>query len=258
MRKANRCLNFTRRFPLVSPKYIMRHFAIWIFLAAPVLLQAAPLEYNRDIRPILSENCFSCHGFDEKGRKAKLRIDVAAEAYSERDGVIALKPGDLNSSEAWKRIISEDSEELMPPPKSHLKLTGAEKQKIKQWIEEGAKYDGHWSFMPARRTVLEPTRAIDILIRKRLGEEGLTASPAADRATLIRRLSLDLTGLPPDSAEVLNFVNDPSPDAYETLVDRLLKSAHFGERMALEWLDASRYADTNGFSIDGGRQMAEP
>jgi hypothetical protein len=101
----------------------MRHFAIWLSLAAPALLQAAPLEYNRDIRPVLSEHCFSCHGFDEKARKANLRLDVADEAYAERDGVIALKPGDLTQSEAWKRIISEDAEELMPPPKSQLKLT---------------------------------------------------------------------------------------------------------------------------------------
>ena len=233
----------------------MRHIALWISVATPALLQAAPLEYNRDIRPILSENCFSCHGFDEKGRKAKLRMDVAEEAYADRDGVIALKPGDLNNSDAWKRITSEDADELMPPPKSHLKLTPSDKQKLKRWIEEGAKYDGHWSFLPPKRSPFEAVHAIDTLIRKRLTEECLTAAPPADRATLIRRLSLDLTGLPPNSTEVSRFVNDPSPNAYEALVDRFFKSAHFGERMALEWLDAARYADTNGFSIDGGRHM---
>ncbi len=233
----------------------MKLFPIWISLGATAIAQAAPMEYNRDIRPILSEHCFSCHGFDEKARKAKLRLDLAGQAYSEREGVVALKPGDLNSSEAWKRIISEDAEELMPPPKSHLKLTVGDKQKIKQWIQEGAKYEGHWAFMSPKRAPLEPAKAIDSLIRKRLSEEGLALSPAADKATLIRRLSLDLTGLPPDSAEVSKFAKDSTPQAYEALVDRLLKSAHFGERMALEWLDAARYADTNGFSIDGGRQM---
>ena len=233
----------------------MRHSAIWLPLAAPALLQAAPLEYNRDIRPLLSEHCFSCHGFDEKARKANLRLDVADEAYAERDGVIALKPGDITHSEAWKRIISEDAEELMPPPKSHLKLTTGDKQKLKRWIEEGAKYDGHWSFLPPKRALVESAGAIDTLVRRRLAEEGLSPSPAADRATLIRRVSLDLTGLPPNASEVSTFVHDPSPQAYEALVGRLLQSPHFGERMALEWLDAARYADTNGFSIDGGRHM---
>jgi hypothetical protein len=233
----------------------MRQLAVWISLSVPALLNAAPLEYNRDIRPILSENCFSCHGFDEKARKANLRLDVADKAYAERDGVTALTPGDLHKSEAWKRIVSEDAEELMPPPKSHLKLTSADKEKLKQWIQEGAKYDRHWSFLPPKRVLTGSAGAIDTLIRERLAQEGLSPSPPADKATLIRRLSLDLTGLPPSAAEVHTFVNSTNPLAYEALVDRLLKSAHFGERMALEWLDAARYADTNGFSIDGGRHM---
>ena len=218
---------------------------------------AATIDYNRDIRPILSENCFSCHGFDEKGRKAKLRMDIAEHAYAERKGVTPIKPGDLKNSEAWLRIISDDQDELMPPPKSHLKLTETEKAKVKAWIEQGAKYAGHWSFIPPQRPPVPhgATNAIDALVRQRLSEEITNASAEADRSMLIRRASLDLTGLPPTAEEVRSFVSDPNPKAYEQLVERLLAKPHFGERMALEWLDAARYADSNGFSIDGGRSM---
>ncbi len=218
---------------------------------------AAPLDYNRDIRPILSENCFACHGFDEKSREAELRMDLQESAYAERNGVTAIKPGDLKSSEVWQRITSTDPDVQMPPPKANLKLTDADKAKLKAWIEQGAKYAGHWSFIPPQRPPVPAgaTNAIDALVRQRLTEEGLKPSPEADRATLIRRVSLDLTGLPPSASEVEAFMNDKSPLAYEQLVDRLLKSPHFGERLALEWLDAARYADTNGFSIDGGRSM---
>ncbi len=218
---------------------------------------AAAIDYNRDIRPILSENCFSCHGFDEKARKAKLRLDMAEDAHADKDGVIAFKPGDLKNSEAWQRIISDDEDDMMPPPESHLKLSAADKEKIRQWIGEGAKYAAHWAFISPLRTVIPDgtSNAIDALVRKRLAEEGMKPSPAADPAMLMRRGSLDLTGLPPGAEEVEAFVKDASPEAYEALVDRLLKSPHFGERMALEWLDAARYADTNGFSIDGGRSM---
>ncbi len=226
-----------------------------IFL--PGLTIAAPLDYNRDIRPILSENCFSCHGFDEKSREAELRMDVQESAYKERDGVTPLKPGDLKQSEVWKRITSTDPDEQMPPPKSNLKLTDADRAKLKAWIEQGAKYAGHWSFIAPQRPSLPPgsKNPIDALVRQRLRDEGLKPSAPADRAMLIRRVSLDLTGLPPSAAEVEAFVKDDSPGAYEALVDRLLQSPHFGERVALEWLDSARYADSNGFSIDGGRTM---
>lgn len=228
-----------------------------LLLALPSLAVAAALDYNRDIRPILSENCFSCHGFDEKARKAKLRLDVAEDAHADKDGVIAIKPGDLKNSEAWLRIISDDEDDVMPPPKSHLKLSAADKAKIKLWIEQGAKYAGHWAFLPPSRPPVpaDAKNALDVLVRKRLAELGMKPSPAAGPAMLMRRVSLDLTGLPPGAEEVEAFVKDASPQAYEALVDRLLKSPHFGERMALEWLDAARYADTNGFSIDGGRSM---
>jgi mono/diheme cytochrome c family protein len=227
------------------------------FIAASPAPAAVEIDYNRDIRPILSENCFACHGFDEKARKAKLRLDVQESAYTERDGVTAIKPGDLKNSAAWQRIITDDEDDLMPPPKSHLTLTPADKAKLKAWIEQGGKYAGHWSFIAPKRPAIPAgsTNAIDALVRQRLAEQGLKLSPEADRAMLIRRVSLDLTGLPPSGDEVRAFVSDKSPEAYGALVDRLLKSPHFGERVALDWLDSARYSDTNGFSIDGGRQM---
>ena len=226
-----------------------------MLIALPAL--AAVPDYNRDIRPILSENCFACHGFDEKHREADLRLDVGEEAIKERDGVFAIKPGDVDKSEVWYRLITDDEDDLMPPPDSHLKLTATEKEKIKAWIEGGAPYAGHWSFIPPTRPQVDAKAGhpIDVMVRKRLVEEGMKPSPEADRAMLIRRVSLDLTGLPPTAEEVEAFVKDDRPQAYEGLVDRLMKSPHFGERLALDWLDAARYADTNGFSIDGGRHL---
>ncbi len=251
---------------------------------------AAPaVDYNREIKPILSENCFSCHGFDEKGRKGKFRLDVAAAAYAERNGITPLKPGDAAASEVWQRISSSHDDEVMPPPESNHKLTDAQKQKIKSWIETGASYAEHWSFVPpvkaAVPTVGEgetermrarenerrgdketasspsprlPTSPIDAFVRAQLAKEGLQPSAEADPRTLIRRLSLDLTGLPPTAEEAAAFeraaIANPQ-SAIQNLVARLLASPHYGERMAVDWLDAARYADTNGFSIDGGRHM---
>ncbi len=237
---------------------------------------AATLDYNRDIKPILSEACFSCHGFDEKSRKAKLRLDVAESAYAERNGFTALKPGDPAKSEAWIRLTTTDPEEVMPPPKAHVTVTAEQKEKIRLWIEQGAAYSEHWSFVPPKKAPLPPsasqspalnsqpsalnsaTHPIDAFVRARLAEEKLAPSPAADPATLLRRLALDLTGLPPAAAEVTAFVRDAQRDpesAVRAAVARLLASPHFGERLTLDWLDAARYADTNGFSIDGGRHM---
>ncbi|MES2467106.1 MAG: PSD1 and planctomycete cytochrome C domain-containing protein [Verrucomicrobiota bacterium] len=235
-------------------------FLLALFAAVSTALPSAgaPINYNRDIRPILSENCFSCHGFDEKARKGKLRLDLAAEAHADKAGSIALKPGDPANSEAWKRIIHSDPEELMPPPKSHLALTPPQKELLKRWIGEGATYAGHWSFTPPEKTPLPEGTAdqpIDRFVQSRLAAESLKPNPPADRATLIRRLSLDLTGLPPSAAEVAAFIADPDPLAYQKLAGRLLASPHFGEAMALPWLDSARYADTNGFSIDGGRHL---
>jgi hypothetical protein len=220
-------------------------------------LAASAVDYSRDIKPILSENCFACHGFDKKARKGKLRLDVAESAYAERNGFIRIKPGDLANSDVWKRLISTDEEEMMPPPKDHARLSEAQKQKIKTWIEDGAKYSEHWSFVAPKKAPLpgKAENAIDAFVGAQLAAEKLSPSPEADRRTLARRLSLDLTGLPPSWSEVEAFAADRDPRAFEKFVARLLASPHFGERMALDWLDAARYADTNGFSIDGGRQM---
>ena len=217
------------------------------------------LEYNRDVRPILSEHCFACHGFDEKGRQADLRMDLAESAFMDRGGSVAIKPGSLDESEVWQRIISDDEDTVMPPPRAHTPLDDIDKEKLRRWIEEGAAYAGHWSFIAPVRIPLPQSFAdqstIDAFVLERLAEEGLAQSVEADPATLIRRLSLDLIGLPPSGDEVKAFMNDASPDAYEKIVDRFLTSSSFGERIAIDWLDAARYADTNGFSIDGGRHM---
>lgn len=233
--------------------------------ASAAFAQSAALDYNRDIKPILAENCFSCHGFDESSRKAKLRLDVAASATTDRDGTVAITPGDPAKSEAWLRITSPHPDEVMPPPDSHRTLTAAQKEKLKRWIEQGAPYADHWAFIPpvakpppSVASAKEGAHPIDAFVRARLAEEKLQPSAPADARTLARRLHLDLTGLPPTSEEVAAFergyLRDPQAEI-RNLVSRLLASPHFGERMALDWLDAARYADTNGYSIDGGRHM---
>jgi hypothetical protein len=233
---------------------------------APTLSSAnePKLDFNRDIRPILSENCFQCHGFDEEARQADLRLDLAEFALADRDGVPAIVAGHPENSELWRRITSEDEAEMMPPPDSHRVLKPEQKETLRRWIEEGAVFAKHWSFIPpvkARPPAVTnsswPRNEIDrfVLARLESNDPPLEPSAAADGYTLVRRLHLDLTGLPPSAEEVEAFVADQSPDAYDKLVDRLLANPHFGERMALDWLDAARYADTNGYSIDGGRHM---
>ncbi len=224
----------------------------------PAVLSAAP-DYNRDVRPILSENCFSCHGFDEKARKADLRLDTAEGALTERDGVFPIQPGKPDQSEVWRRIITDDADELMPPKKSHLALKPLEKAILREWIESGAAYAGHWAFIPPKKApVPQGAHPVDHFVQTGLAKAGLKPAIEAGPRTLLRRLSLDLTGLPPSTAEVEAFAEESGRDAQSArrnAVDRLLQSPHFGERLALEWLDAARYADTNGFSIDGGRHM---
>lgn len=228
-------------------------------LASPCLSLAADrASFDRDIRPILSSNCFPCHGPDGAAREADLRLDQRELAIESG----AIVPGDVDASEALRRIRSADPSEQMPPPESKKQLTEVEKDIIEDWIRSGAEYESHWSFIPPQRASLPPELAhaplhevIDHFVSQRLQQEGLEFSPPADRRTLIRRLSFDLTGLPPTAEEVKAFIADDRPDAYERLVDRLLASPHYGERMALDWLDAARYADTNGYSIDGGRHM---
>jgi hypothetical protein len=214
-------------------------------------------EYNRDIRPILAENCFPCHGPDSAARKADLRLDrreVAVEAG-------AIVPGEVESSELITRINAKNPKELMPPPSTTKTLTAREKETLRRWIAEGAEYQPHWSLIPPKRPALPMVKdpswvrnPIDRFVLARLEAGGLHPAPEADRRTLARRLSLDLTGLPPTPEFVEAFVNDPSPKAYEELVTRLLDSPRWGEHRARYWLDAARYADTNGYHFDNFRE----
>lgn len=237
-------------------------------LAAPLFASLAgavlgattekPLSFNQDIRPILSDKCFACHGFDAKERKADRRLDTAEGAYAVLDGVQAIAPGDPEKSEAWLRIASTDKDEVMPPADFHKPLTAAEKAKIKRWIEEGAAYQKHWAFeAPAKPVVPAPAglNPIDSFIAARLKREGLALSPEADRETLIRRVSFALTGLPPTVREADDFIGDTGAGAYGRMVDRYLASPRFGEEMARHWLDVARYADTHGLHLDNERQM---
>jgi hypothetical protein len=210
----------------------------------------AKVDYNEDVRPILSENCFYCHGPDGNKRKAKLRLDVREAALEKK----AFVPGDVEASELIKRLVSTDSDEVMPPPDSHRTLSAAQKEILKRWIAEGAEYRQHWAYVTPVRPALPANgekHPVDAFVAAKLAQAGLTLSSEAPRATLLRRLSLDLTGLPPTPEETAAFLADQSPDAYEKQVDRLMASPHYGERMALPWLDASRYADSNGFQQDG-------
>jgi cytochrome c553 len=232
--------------------------AVFLQSLAWVSASAAPLSYNKDIRQILVENCFGCHGADSAGRKADLRLD-------DRDAAVesgAIVPGDPDSSVALDRIFSDDPEEVMPPPSIKKVLTPQQKELIKQWIAEGAEYQPHWSFIPPKRP--EPPAVtngvwvknpIDRFILARLESEGLTPAAEADRRTLARRLALDITGLPPEPAIVEAFVADTRPDAYEQLVDQLLAKPEWGEHRGRHWLDYARYADTHGIHFDNYREM---
>jgi hypothetical protein len=222
----------------------------------------APPEYNRDIRPIFSENCFPCHGTDSAARKAKLRLDRADVATNKlADGVWAIVPGQPEKSELVRRIFATD-DDVMPPAKTHKVVTPRQKEILKQWIADGAVYQPHWSFVAPQRPVLPKVsnpkwvrNAIDDFILERLDQEKLKPATEADRRTLMRRVSLDLTGLPPLPAEVEAFVKDKSPNAYEKVVDLLLASPRWGEHRAHYWLDAARYGDTHGIHFDNYREM---
>jgi len=214
------------------------------------------LTFNRDIRPILSDKCFACHGFDASHRKADLRLDTAEGAFAVIDGAPSIVPGDPAKSKVWQRIVTSDADDVMPPPESHKSLTDKEKAVIKQWIEQGAGYQKHWAFEPlAKPAAPESGNPVDAFMRRRLAEAKLAPAPEADRPTLIRRVSFALTGLPPTIAEVDAFLADSAEGAYERMVDRYLASPHFGEEMARHWLDVARYADTHGLHLDNERQM---
>jgi mono/diheme cytochrome c family protein len=223
-----------------------------------------PIDFNRDIRPILSDNCFACHGPDEKKRQANLRLDTKQGAFARLDsGQFAIVPGKPDESELIFRITATDAPAvLMPPPKSTKKLTPAQIDLITRWVAQGAPWEEHWAFVPPRKPALPkvknpawPKNPIDHFILARLEAAGLQPSPEADKRTLIRRVTLDLTGLPPTPAEVDAFLADDSPEAYEKLVDRLLASPRYGEHMARYWLDAARYGDTHGLHLDNYREM---
>ncbi len=234
-------------------------FLTLAWLASSLSAKKDGISYNRDIRPILSNHCFSCHGLDEKHRKAKLRLDVRKEAIMSRDGIQAIAPGSIEDSESWMRIISDDEDEVMPPPETHKSLTAEEKELVKQWIEQGAPYEGHWAFIAPKKSDLPKVQGaqnpIDAFVQERLKEEGLAASPSAEKQTLLRRVYLDLTGLPPTLEELDAFMNDQSPDAWDKVIDDLMNRTAYGEHMARFWLDLARYADTHGLHLDNERSM---
>ena len=240
--------------------------SLTLLLASAALPFWAPAEetvsFNREVRPILSDKCFACHGFDPTARKADRRLDTPEGATAEIEGVRAIVPGDLKKSEAWMRVISADKDDVMPPPKSHKTLNAAEKETIKRWIVQGAKYQKHWSFEPPQRAPLPQVQGqgwarnpIDAFVLAGLERAGLKPSPEADRRTLARRVSLDLTGLPPTPEDVEAFVSDTAPDAYEKLVAKLMAMPQWGEHRGRYWLDAARYADTHGIHIDAYREI---
>ncbi len=232
-----------------------------IALLSSLPATAAELSFNRDIRPILSDHCYACHGFDKAARKADLRLDNVEGATAVIDGARAIVPGDPAASEAMKRMLSTDPEEMMPPPKAKKPIKPEDVATIKQWIAQGAKYEGHWAFTPPVRPAVPKVaapggmNAIDAFILSRLEREGLKPAAPADKVTLLRRVTYDLTGLPPTPAEIDAFLSDQAPEAYEKVVDRLLQSPRYGEKMAVHWLDLARYADTHGYHLDSGRTM---
>lgn len=237
-------------------------------LGAVSVGEAADPVFNQDIRPILSDHCFQCHGPDATKRKAGLRLDVAEGAYAEVDpGVWAIRPGQPEESEVIRRIYSTDPDEMMPPPETKLPLNDQDRETIRNWIQSGAEYQSHWAFIPVERPEIptispkdlpdgvEIKNPVDALVFHKLQQRGWGPQPSATKEKLIRRVTLDLTGLPPTPEEVQAFVNDENPDAYEKWVDQLLERETYGERMAVDWLDLARYADSYGYQVDRERDV---
>jgi hypothetical protein len=243
-------------------RYCPRLFLCLVFLLAPLLRAGTPpipktIDFNRDIRPILSENCYFCHGPDKNKRKADLRLDTHDGLFSTIKDRTTVIPGKPDQSELFRRVTESDPDERMPDPKSNKRLSDRQIALLKKWIEQGAPWKGHWAYLPITRpeppAINDPAfvqNDIDRFILAALKDAGLKHAPQADRVALIRRLNFDLTGLPPTEADVQAFVNDARPDAYGKLVDRLLASPQYGERMATWWLDLVRYADTIGYHSD--------
>jgi hypothetical protein len=229
-------------------------------------LLPAELEYNQHVKPILSDKCFACHGPDKAKQKAGLRLDLASNAYDalpESPGKVAIDPGSLKNSEVFRRILSTDPDVMMPTPESHLSLTAYEKAVLVKWIQEWAEYKPHWAFVKPEMPKIPSidngdwaVNPIDNFVAAKLAEKKLRPAPEASRELLIRRVTLDLTGLPPTLAEIDAFLADKSENAYEKLADRLLKSPHYGERMAADWLDLARFADSHGYTVDRLRDMS--
>jgi mono/diheme cytochrome c family protein len=231
-------------------------------LAGPRCAAAQMVSYNEHIRPILADNCFACHGSDATHREADLRLDTSQGATQDREGIPAISPRDLAKSEVWRRINSSDESDVMPPPDSHKPpLTAHQRALIKKWIEQGAAYQSHWAFAPIVRPPIPNSKehasaqAIDLFVEAKLTAHGLTPSPRASREVLIRRVTLDLIGLPPTTEEVDAFLADGAADAFERVVDRLLASPHYGEHFGRYWLDAVRYGDTHGLHNDNVRTI---
>ncbi|MBA4186948.1 MAG: chromosome segregation protein [Planctomycetaceae bacterium] len=246
------------RIEILSMPRLLSIFCI-LALASPGLAADTRVDFARDVLPILSDKCFQCHGPDEKARKADLRLDLKEDALQ----APVIVPGKSAESELVKRLAPADPAELMPPAKSNKKLSAAEIATLKAWIDQGAPWGQHWAFTAPRKPAVphiqnpkyDIRNPVDAFIAERLIREQLLPSPPAEKERLIRRVTLDLTGLPPTLEAVDAFLKDDSPKAYETVVDRLLKSERFGERMAWDWLDAARYADSNGYQGDGERTM---
>ena len=225
-------------------------------------LAESPVDFDRDIKPILSDNCYHCHGPDAESREAELRVDQKDSVLSQRDDYWIVQPGRPDESELIARLTADDPDERMPPADSGKEMTAEQIELLRRWVSAGAPWKEHWSFVPPTRPRLSNPQhlkgarnEIDYFVVQRLAEKGLSPALPADRRTLVRRLYLDLTGLPPSGEQVQAFLDSRSDEAYEQLVDELLASPQYGERMTIAWLDQARYADTNGFSIDGGRHM---
>lgn len=250
----------------LSPAWLLAAWLAGACLPSRAEPPSAQVDFNFQIRPLLSDRCFQCHGPDERTRKAKLRLDLADQSTAVRDaktGRRAIAPGRPDESELYRRVTATNPSLLMPPRSSNLALTAEEKELLRHWIEQGAEYQPHWAFLPVGEVAVPavagaptPSHPIDAFVRARLAAEGLKPSPEASREQLIRRLSFDLTGLPPTLGQIDEFLADTSSEAYEKVVDRLLASPAYGERQAGEWLDLARYADTYGYQNDVERDLS--
>ncbi|HUP82378.1 MAG TPA: DUF1549 domain-containing protein, partial [Pirellula sp.] len=220
------------------------------------------IEFNRDVRPILSDHCFPCHGPDQRKRQAELRLDLEMDAKAKRDDVQIIVPGDVSQSELFRRVASSDPSEKMPPVESGHQLDSHQIEILRKWISQGATWQQHWAFIPPSHLAFPVTEnsnwirnGIDSFVAQRHKHEVISPNIEADKSTLIRRVTFDLTGIPPTLEEIDAYLSDDDPNAYEKLVDCLMSSPRYGERMATRWLDAARYADTNGYQSDGERSM---